>query len=73
MLTNKSSAHIPTSRLIRGFRSGPTSTGLSLHHAEARRNYQERIALANRRLRRAWLERRWSEHLWRRALRAKNA
>ena len=36
----------------------------------ARPEYQEWIRLADRRLRRAWLERQWSGHLKRKALRA---
>ena len=67
MLTLKSSAHIPTSRLISNFRSCQNSTGLCLRHVEDRRNYQERIALANRRRRRVWLERQWSAHVERKA------
>ena len=67
MLTLKSSAHIPTSRLIKSFRSCQSSTGLSLRHLEAGRIDQERIRLADRRQRRIWLERQWSEHLKRKA------
>ena len=63
MLTLRSSAHIPTSRLIKNFCSCRGSTGLSLRHLEAGRKYQEQIGLANRRRRRVWLERQWSEHL----------
>lgn len=72
MLTLKSSAHIPTSRLIKNFRSCQSSTGVPLRHVEDRRNYQERIRLADRRQRRAWLERQWSEHLKRKAIQAKD-
>lgn len=67
MLTLKSSAHIPTSRLIKSFRSCQSSTSLSLRHLEAGRIGQERIRLADRRQRRIWLERQWSEHLKRKA------
>ena len=67
MLTLKSSAHIPTSRLISNFRSCQSSTGLSLRHVEAGRKYQERIALANRWRRRAWPERQWSGRIERKA------
>ena len=72
MLTLKSSAHIPTSRLIKNFRACRGSTGLWLRHPEARRIYQERIGLANRRLRRAWLDRQWGAHLKRRARKAED-
>lgn len=63
MLTLKSAAHIPTSRLIKNFRSCQSSTGLSPYHVEAKRKCAERTNLANRRQRRVWLERQWSEHL----------
>ncbi len=70
MLTSKSSAHIPTSRLIKGFRSGRSSTGRSMRHVEAGRKYQERMGLANRRRRRVWLERQWGKHVRRQAIQA---
>ena len=67
MLTLKSSTHIPTRQMIKNFRSGYSSTGLSLRHVEARRMDRERIRLENRRQRRAWLERQWSAHVERKA------
>ena len=67
MLTLKSSAHIPTSRLIKSFRSCQSSTSLSLRHLDAGRIDQERDRLADRKRRRIWLERLWSAHLKRMA------
>lgn len=72
MLTLKTSAHIPTSRLIKVFRSCRSSTGRSMRHVEAGRKYQERIGLASRRRRRVWLERQWSELLKCKAMQAEN-
>jgi hypothetical protein len=61
MLTLKTSAHIRT-RNIKSFRSCQSSTGPSTRHAEAAQLYREGIRLANRELRRLWLEEQWSGH-----------
>jgi hypothetical protein len=62
MLTTRASDHIRKSKNLRGLHSCPTSTGFPMFHLGAKRLAQEEAALANRSLRRAWLEHLWNWH-----------
>ena len=63
MLTQKSSAHIRTVRNLKGFRSGPHATGVSMAHLERRRMLLDEERLARRQARCLWLNQEWSGHL----------
>jgi hypothetical protein len=65
MLTVRTSAHVPTNRLRRNFRSSPVSTGAPLARVGALRLLQEWIRLFDAESRRLWLEMRWRSHLGR--------
>lgn len=62
MLTLRNSAHIRTSRNIKGLHACPSSTGLQLFHADATRMDRANIVLAAAELRREWLAHLWTEH-----------
>ncbi len=62
MLTLKGIKHIRTGRNIKGFRSCPHATGISLAHLEVQRLAREEARLAKRGARRVWLDEEWSEH-----------
>jgi hypothetical protein len=62
MLTLKASHHLRTARLLKGFRTLATATGLSRAAAARRQLYREEVALAGREARRRWLARGWQEH-----------
>ena len=63
MFTLKSSPHIPSSRNIKSFHCGRTSTGLPMGHVDTQRLYREKIVLAGRMIRLSWLARQWRKHL----------
>lgn len=73
MVTIRTAAHIPGARHLRGFRSCPTSTGLSTARLDCDRKASAEAARANREARRAWLARGWrvywervcGRHVWR--------
>lgn len=67
MLSLKSSAHIPTNRHTRSFRSCRTGTGLPMRHVETRREYRQWTGLVNKQLHRLWIEEQWNEHFERAA------
>jgi hypothetical protein len=62
MLTLKASHHLRTARLLKGFRTLATSTGLSRAVAAGRQLGREEVALAGREARRRWLAQGWQEH-----------
>jgi hypothetical protein len=62
VLTVRNSAHIRTSRSIRGFRSWPQATGVSLAPGGAARLAREEERLAAREARRLWLKEQWTGH-----------
>ena len=62
MLTIYDSSQIQTNRSLPGHRACRTHTGFSQGAGEARRIHHEIIALVNRRLRFAWLNRQWARH-----------
>jgi hypothetical protein len=66
MLTIYDSHHIPTNRNRKGPQACRTQTGFAMGRGEARRVYQARLDLVNRRLRLAWLAQQWAGHLARR-------
>jgi hypothetical protein len=63
MQTLRGSAHVLTSRNLRGLRSCLTSTGLPIFKSEAGRLLQEQADLRTRDRRRAWLGGLWQTHL----------
>lgn len=63
MLTLKSSPHIPSSRNIKSFHFGRTSTGLPMGHVDTQRRYREKNVLAGRIVRFSWFARQWRQHL----------
>ena len=63
MLTLRSSAHIRTSRNIKGLHACSTSTGFSLFHLHAWHMSRESAALKNRELHRALIAHLWNEHM----------
>jgi hypothetical protein len=65
MLTIRTSAHIPTNRHRKNFRSITTSTGAPLAQVGALRQLQEWIRLFDAESRRLWLEWQWKSHLGR--------
>ncbi|MEI8355806.1 MAG: hypothetical protein WCG31_06935 [Deltaproteobacteria bacterium] len=62
MLTIKDSHHISTNRSVAGHRACRSNTGFFLGAGESRRVNHEIIALANRRIRFAWLIAQWARH-----------
>lgn len=63
MLTLRGSAHIRTSRNIKGLHACPTSTGLSMFHLQAWHMFREDAALQAREVRRALIANLWREHM----------
>jgi hypothetical protein len=61
----RTSAHIPTNRHRKNFRSIITSTGAPLARVGALRQLQEWIRLFDAESRRLWLEMQWKSHLGR--------
>ncbi len=59
MINIKTSKQIRTMRHLKGFRSCGTATGASMEHLDRGRIYREGMRLANRELRRQWLEEAW--------------
>ena len=59
MLLSRSMKHVPTSRNVKGFRSCPQATGLSMAHCEAQQLVREKTKLELRELRRRWLGKQW--------------
>jgi len=59
MINIKTSKQIRTIRHLKSFRSAPTATGASMEHLDRGRIYREEMRLANRELRRQWLEETW--------------
>jgi hypothetical protein len=62
MITMRNSAHIRTSRNIKGQHACPSSTGLPLFHVDGWRIAQANTVLAAAELRREWLSYQWMEH-----------
>ena len=62
MLTIRTSAHVPTNRHRRNFRSSPTSTGVPRTRAGASSLLREWIRLLDSESRRLWLELEWRSH-----------
>jgi hypothetical protein len=62
MLTMRSIKHVRSSRNIKGFRSCPHATGISLAYLDAARLAVEAERLAKRERRRLWLAQQWQEH-----------
>jgi len=62
MLTQRTSAHISTSKNIKSFRSCLHSTGPSMAHVDRTRIRREDERLRERKARRLWLARQWSKH-----------
>lgn len=62
MLTLRNSAHVRTSRNIKGQHACPSSTGLPLFHVDGWRIARANIVLAAAELRREWLAHLWMEH-----------
>lgn len=67
MLTLRGMKHIRTSRNIKGFRSSPNATGVSMSHLDVERIARGEGRMAWAEARRAWLDNRWSENLKRMA------
>ncbi|MFH1218914.1 MAG: hypothetical protein V1694_00470 [Candidatus Eisenbacteria bacterium] len=63
MINIKTSKQIRTIRHLKSFRSCRTATGVSMAHLDRGRIYREEMRLANRELRRQWLEGVWESHL----------
>jgi len=63
MINIKTSKQIRTIRHLKSFRSAPTATGASMEHLDRGRIYREEMSLANRELRRQWLEEAWESRL----------
>jgi len=63
MINIKTSKQIRTIRHLKSFRSCPTATGASMEHLDRGRIYREEMRLANRELRRQWLEEAWETGL----------
>jgi hypothetical protein len=63
MINIKTSKQIRTMRHLKGFRSCGTATGASMEHLDRGRIYREEMRLANRELRRQWLEEAWESRL----------
>ena len=63
MINIKTSKQIRTIRHLKSFRSAPTATGASMEHLDRGRIYREGRCLANRELRRQWLEEAWESQL----------
>ena len=63
MLTLRGSAHIRTSRNIKGLHACSTSTGFSLFHLHAWQMSRESASLKTRELRRALIAHLWREHM----------
>ena len=62
MLAARTSAHIRSNLNVRGFRSCPQATGVSLATADAVRLAREEEGLAAREARRLWLKEHWTRH-----------
>jgi hypothetical protein len=56
------SSHIQTSRNIKSFRSGGSSTGVPMVHVDLQRVCMQGAALAGRKARFSWLARQVREH-----------
>jgi hypothetical protein len=69
MVTIKGAKHLRTIRQAKSYRSCPTATGLPMSGLELSRICREEVALANRELRRQWLEEAWKSRLSRGARR----
>jgi hypothetical protein len=65
MLMIRTSAHIPTNRHRKNFRSITTSTGAPLAQVGALRQLLEWIRMFDAESRRLWLEMQWKSHLGR--------
>jgi hypothetical protein len=65
MLTIKTSAHVPSNRHRRNFRSCAVSTGAPLARVGGLRLLGEWLRLFDAESRRLWLEARWRSHLGR--------
>ena len=63
MINIKTSKQIRTIRHLKSFRSCRTATGASMEHLDRGRIYREGMRLANRELRRQWLEEAWESRL----------
>ena len=63
MINIKTSKQIRTIRHLKSFRSIPNATGVSMEHLDRGRIYREEMRLANRELRRQWLEEAWESRL----------
>ena len=68
MITLKNSAHISTSRNIKGFRSCQHATGVSLAHLDVERLASKEERLASREMRRLRLDEQWRKHFERAAV-----
>ena len=62
MLTLKGMKHVRTGRNVKGFRSCPQATGVSLAPRDAARLAREEERLLAREARRLWLEDQWTRH-----------
>jgi len=62
VLTVRDFRHMRTSRNIKGFRSRPQATGVSLAPLDAARLAREEQRLLAREARRLWLEDQWTRH-----------
>ncbi|MEK6737543.1 MAG: hypothetical protein AABY74_02615 [Planctomycetota bacterium] len=60
MLSIKTSGSIRTMRNIKGYRSCPTSTGISLWDVDTERLLREEMRLLQRKVRRWWLNEQWN-------------
>ena len=60
MLLIKTSDHIRTMRNTKSYRSGRTSTGISMSHVDAEILFREAIRLSQRNNRRRWLMHQWN-------------
>jgi len=61
MITLKNSTHIPTSRNIKGFRSGKHTTGVSLAHVDGARIEYEKERFVLREAHRLCLADQWTK------------
>jgi len=63
MINIRTSKQIRTMRHLKGLRSCRTTTGASMEHLDRGSIYREEMRLANRELRRQWLEEAWETGL----------